>query len=548
MITPTKQKKIEIISYGRKNAVYFIEQILGCLTLILFQKNLIKTIQKHSRVVIRACHSVGKTFTLARMVLWFMFSFKDAVVITTAPTYRQVVLLLWGEIRKAKKSSKILLGGKLLSNKIEVDDQWYAVGFSPQDKAGEGDDQKGSTFQGFHARYIFICFDEACGISADMYKMAEGLQSSGIIVKWVCIGNPTSRATVFFRLFKKAEWKKVKIDCFDSPNMIANGFTDLDKVEHELFILSCMNDEARLKRIEGYLKVNPDMLTAQWAIAKFYDWGPDHPLTMSKVLAEFPDSDDFSIVSFGNVQKGINRELPEPKKMQGIRYIGVDPARFGKNKTVFTDLIGYKQVDKVTMNKADNVLVAGELTRHILTNVHHEVVVLIDSTGLGSGVIDTMRLNKREGKFKGLPKITLVEIHFNMNIELEDEEKQKQARKNYKDVKAFAFAKLNDDLKDNLDIFDEEVYEGQLPAIRMVPHPKGMVVIEDKDAYEERTGLKSPDESDSLALANVGRHLNLESGKFKKQQEKATISKSSERTKSHGKSRKLQKKMKVAEY
>lgn len=539
-------KRLRIIRECRDNNIFFIEKILGCLTLIGFQKNLAKLIHEYSKIAIRACHSVGKTFLMARIALWFLFCFKGAKVITTAPTYRQVVKLLWGEIRKAKKNSKVMLGGKVNLAEIQIDDDWYAIGFSPQDKAGDGLEQKSSVFQGFHARYLLIIFDEACGISADVFNMAEGLMSSGTVVKWICIGNPTSRSTMFFKLFSKADWKNIKISCFDSPNMIANGFTDIHKVEEELAILKCMNDDARLKRIENYKKPNPDMLTAQWAIAKFYGWGVDHPLTLSKVLAEFPDTDDYAIVQFENVQKAIDRELKIDKKE--TRYIGVDVARLGSASTVFTEFIGYKQVSIEIHAKMDNVEGAGLLTKLCNSNAHHEVVVLIDATGVGSGVVDTMKENKRIGAFKNLPRITIVGVHFNQVIELDDKEKEKEARKTYDSLKAFMFAKLDDDLRDNIDLMDEEIYEGQLPMIRQGLSGKGKVTIEQKDDFEKRTGLPSPDESDSLALANIARHLSLTPGKFKKNQEKTSFRKTFEEGKSKFKSRKLQKKLKITEY
>ena len=61
------------------------------------------------------------------------------------------------------------------------------MGFSPQKVAG-GDDskeQKGSTFQGFHADYILIVFDEAVGVRHKLGHLEVTRLPRGVDVKQV---------------------------------------------------------------------------------------------------------------------------------------------------------------------------------------------------------------------------------------------------------------------------------------------------------------------------------------------------------------------------
>src|ERR1700735_369650 len=46
--------------------------------------------QPGARVAVKACHSSGKTFVAARIILWFLAQFEKSTVISTAPTDLQI--------------------------------------------------------------------------------------------------------------------------------------------------------------------------------------------------------------------------------------------------------------------------------------------------------------------------------------------------------------------------------------------------------------------------------------------------------------------------
>ena len=486
----------------------FFTRVLGVEKIEGYQDKCLKAIADHNRVSIKACHSVGKTWMMGRVALWFFACYEDSIVITTAPTYRQVVTLLWGELRSAYKKSKYNIGGRLLTDKLVKSDKWYAMGFSPQKKAGEDKEQSGSTFQGFHSKHILVIFDEATGVSPDVYKMAEGLMTSGSVVKWVCVGNPTSRSSPFFSICNSLSWHTIGLTCFNSPNMIANGLTNIRRLKVEVKRLKALKKEDRLKQLNHrYKKPAPHLLSAEWVLDRAIEWGIDHPLFESKALGKFPKTDDNVLIDFSLVsdaQAKINER-------GDVRYIGIDVARFGTDLTVFTEICGYKQTRVMSLAKNDTNEVTGKFLEFFnQENSDLETIIVIDETGVGGGVVDNINDLVREGRLDA----QVVGIHFGAACSSADKLQEIEDKKNYVNVKAKMFSALRDDLRDGLSLLNEDIYLVELPTIKYKFVNSGKVQIESKDDYKKRTGRSSPDYSDSLALANYGRHVNMGVGSF----------------------------------
>lgn len=506
-----KKEYTRKVLYLRKNPVVFIEKIMGSPTLEEYQGRICQAVVDYDRVAVKACHAVGKTFVMGNIVPWFVTTHPYSIVITTAPTNRQVEALLWGEIRKAVKRSKTKLGGSLLTKKWTIDDDWYAMGFSPQGGAANGsDEQQGSSFQGFHAKHVMIIFDEATGITKDLYTMAEGLLTSGVTVKWVCIANPTSSASEFFQICKQAEWYVMTINCFDSPNMIANGFTNRAALEKEINELKLLKDADRLLRIKNYKKPNGHLLSAQWVVAKIYNWGWDHPLTKSKILGEFPGKNDDVVVKWDHMMMAMKREpVFEYKK----RYIGVDVARFGDDLSVITEITDSTFRGAYPSMKAEISETTGRVVAVFWAgDSGKETHIGVDCTGVGAGVLSDLKEMKRLNELPDY--VFLHEIHFANKITHDTEAKNEEFNKTYENLKCFMFDKLNEDLRDHLYMPTEEVYQEETVNILFKFSKKGKLLIEDKETFKKRI-KKSPDYSDSLAIANFLRYVKPTYGTFK---------------------------------
>lgn len=483
----------------------FFENILGVETLEDYQRRVLQTIKQNERTAIAACHDVGKSFLMARIAMWFLNTHPNSKVITTAPTFNQVERILWSEIRAAHLKAKWPLGGRLNQTDWTFSPDWFALGFSPRNEATSGEGQgTQSSFQGFHAAHLMVIFDEATGIDANIWTMAEGLLTSAN-VKFVAIGNPTSQASEFYRCFKDPRWAKVYLSCFDSPNLKANGLNSIDDIRTELEILADMTDVQARAHVENYKIKVPYLLTAKWVVESARKWGLTHPLTVSKIFGKFPAAGDNTLMPLGFVEEAQLRvvyPLPTDRKS-----IGVDVARFGTDSTVLTSMHGFKQLGRREFFKRDTIEVVGEVIA-MVREIQADIVV-VDETGIGGGVVDLLRDALNDGT---LPKgLEIRGVQFGAACEM-DSDKEK-----FVNLKARMFSLLSDALKKDQHLLNDSVYLEELPTIQYKYDKKGRMYIESKDEYKKRTGRKSPDSADSLALAHYGMHDEMTVGKFSKE-------------------------------
>ena len=96
----------------KKNPEKFFKKVLKIKTLTCDQKKIALSVLKNRFTAVKAAHSVGKTFIEACIAIWFLMTHRDSIVITTAPTERQVRDLLWSEINNLIRNSAVLIGGK----------------------------------------------------------------------------------------------------------------------------------------------------------------------------------------------------------------------------------------------------------------------------------------------------------------------------------------------------------------------------------------------------------------------------------------------------
>ena len=54
------------------------------------QEEVLEVVAAHRQVTVRSCHGTGKSFVSACAVLWWLYCHRPSLVITTAPTARQV--------------------------------------------------------------------------------------------------------------------------------------------------------------------------------------------------------------------------------------------------------------------------------------------------------------------------------------------------------------------------------------------------------------------------------------------------------------------------
>jgi hypothetical protein len=421
-------------------------------------EEVVNALVNNRRVVVPAGHGVGKTWLEARIALWFLFCFPPAKVITTAPTWPQVELLLWSEIKNAYRTAKINFGGRLLTTEIKINDDHFAVGFSTRGKASEREFGT-PKFQGFHSENMLVLLDEAPGVEPEIWISSEGL----IVAdnnKILAMGNPTSPSGRFYEACKSPLWKKVTISSFDHPNVKT-----------------------------GEVKVS-GAVTKEWIEERRLEWGEDSPLWKAKVLGEFPDEGEDTLIPLSWVESCVGLDLPS----DGLKKLGADIARFGGDMTVLAQFHGAVLQPLEVASKRDTNWTIGKIKTE---NLRHSFDFIgVDDTGVGGGVTD------------GLFDIGVDVEPFNFGSSAIEDHR-------FENLKAEIYWNLREAFRDKeISIPDDKELINQLCTMRYTITRKGRIAIESKDDMKKR-GLKSPDRADAVAIAySVG---------FTKQEPRITV-------------------------
>jgi hypothetical protein len=287
------------------------------------QREIMRAVAINPRVAVASANGMGKTFLAARLAAWFLCTYRPSIVVTTAPTDRQVSEVLWREIRafaaKAKARGNAIGGKLLLTNKWEFGPDHFAIGFSTTDNDP-------SKFQGFHAPHILVIADEAAGISESIFEGITAVLKGGH-TRLLAIGNPTSPEGWFHDAFRSEGWWTSRISAFESPNVK-----------------------------EGKL-VLPGLATLQDIEQARIDYGEGSPVFQARIEGRFPTQSEDAMISLDSLEQAGEREPPK----QGEVVVGADIARYGKDSTVFVARHGMNLFDSEEFNQIGTMEVAGHL-------------------------------------------------------------------------------------------------------------------------------------------------------------------------------------------
>ena len=445
---------------------FFNEWILGG-SFWSKQEEIILSVRDNRYTTVRACHDVGKTYIASRTALWFLYSHPQSIVVTTAPTMRQVENLLWRELRSAHESSKQKLGGEPLKTRLDIAPDWYAIG------ASSGDPDK---LQGFHAASgdILIIIDEAAGVNEDAFEAIEGMMTSEK-ARMLMIGNPTSDSGSFRESHHSWDYSnKIHISVFDTPNFVNNGIRTIEDLK-----------DVNLDNVEI---VSPWLVSPRWAFEKIDSWGIDSPMFQARVLGNFPSESTNTIIPLNYLELAYEKEHRDKlKEKGGPLRLGVDPARFGNDETVITPRYGGYIPEQEISFKEGTTATAGRILQF---SSPRPVFIGIDVDGLGGGVYDTLADANIDG---------IAEIHNNA--------------KALPDATGLTFANLASQLwwrarelfiAGELAIPKDDKLIMQLSTRKYKFTGRGLTV-ESKDYWKARYKGKSPDRADSLiySLADI---------------------------------------------
>jgi Terminase large subunit, T4likevirus-type, N-terminal len=193
-------------------------------------------------------------------------------------------------------------------------------------------------------------------------------------------------------------------------------------------------------------------------------------------LCDWSASTDDSLITIDVASAAASRSRAEHELQHFPRIIGVDPARFGADRSVIQRRWGAVALPPIVNQGLDSVALAGRVA-----NVVKEWgcdALFVDS-GAGAGVIDTLRGWQHQ----------VTEVNFG----------GKALNPRYKNKRAEMWDLMAQWLRDGGCIPNDADLKTDLTGPKYFFDPANRMCLESKDDMKER-GLRSPDLGDALAL------------------------------------------------
>ena len=437
------------------------------------QGDILNSVYEHRRVVVPSCFGSGKTWVAARLVLQWCSTDDGSIAITTASVGRQVRGQLWGEMRQAFNKTQVdTLPGRFIDTDVpeevpgEIAEamelpgrimpraaEWvigpknFAIGFATREP---------ERFSGWHSRRVLVVLDEAEGIPEAIWEQMEGqLVSEETAV--IALGNPMEAAGGFYRAATSPRWHTITISAYDTPNFVAGEI------------------------------VQPELITPGWVEGIREEYGEDSPFYVSKVLGQFPDIGDKTIVPLSWFERAVDRAAPFNVGAES-REAGLDIARYGQSFSAIVIRQGPLVIHAERKQGLSGTAAAGWALRTMRDHGCYKVKG--DATGVGGPVLDIMR--EAGG-------IEVVDVH-GAGKPMDDEQ--------FSNLRAETWWGYRKRFEENQISIPRavigETTTNQLKAESTALHYKfnsrGQIVVESKEEAERRR-VPSPDLADAAVLA-----------------------------------------------
>lgn len=298
-------------------------------------------------------HGIGKSATVAWLILWAMSTFPDTIGVVTANTENQLKTKTWVQVAKwyrlfIGRSLFKFTATALFSVDPEHERTWRMDMVPWSERNTEA-------FAGLHnkGRRIIVIFDEASAIPDPIFEVTEGaLTDSDTEIMWFLFGNPT-RNSGRFR------------ECFAGGRFAHRwDYAAIDSRE-----VSLTNKE----QIERWIA----------------DYGEDSDFVRVRVKGEFPRIDSQSFIPLMDARNAVNRAV-EPQDHWPL-VLGVDVARFGDDMSAIYFRRGRdgSSIPPQVFQGLSTMDLAARVAA-IFTNTQAQIV-FVDEGGVGGGVVDRLR-------------------------------------------------------------------------------------------------------------------------------------------------------------
>lgn len=424
------------------------------------QVEIAESVVAHRRTAVKSCHGVGKSFSAARFIAWWLDVHPpgEAFVVSTAPTAKQVEAVLWREVNKAATKARGRgepFLGRVLTTEWKLGNELIAYGRKPAD-------HDPTAFQGIHARFVLVVIDEAGGVPQELWIAVNSLATNEDC-RILAIGNPDDPTSHFATVCAPGStWNVLTISAFDSPN-----FTD-----------EVVPDELRV------------MLVGQTFIDEMIeDTGIGSPIYMSKVLGEFPEDASDGVVMASSLAKCRRPSDTVEDEEDVVVQLGVDVGGSETgDKTAIRERRGMKAGKSWHIQSGESEIVADAILAAILES--EATKVKIDAIGIGWGVAGHLSRMREEGKH------TAQIVKVNVGQASSRPERFPSLRAEiWWEVGRIHTERGTWDLSE----LDDKT-AADLLAPKWKGNARGQIEVEKKSETKKRLG-RSPDDGDALLLA-----------------------------------------------
>ena len=419
---------------------------------IHIQRNQALTLPEMYRLAVASGRGIGKSALVAWIILWVLSTRLGSTVIVTANTEAQLRTRTWAELGKwhtlsivnhwFHKTATALKPQawfeELLTRDLKVDTGYYYA----QAMLWSADNP--DAFAGIHSSHgVCLIVDEASGLPNNIYSVSEGFFTEPTQNRfWFAFSNPRRNQGPFYDSFhaNKKYWQTEQID-----SRTVEG-----------------TDQALFHRM-------------------LEQYGEDSTVARVEVLGQFPSADDDTVIPIELARSAVDRDVTLTVSEPIIW--GLDVARFGADNSALCVRQGNTVFEIKTFHSMDLMQLCGAI-KNIYdesTAMNRPSEILIDSIGVGSGVVD--RLAEQDLPVRGI------------NVA-----ESPSSKKNYLNLRAELWFKIKDWLSARdcrLPNDDELIAELVSPSYTYTS--TGKIKLESKEHLKKR-GIKSPDKADALAL------------------------------------------------
>lgn len=332
--------------------------------LTLYQADSLGALPSRRRVAVRGPHGLGKSGMAALATLWFSTT-RDAAgiewkVITTASAWRHLSVYLWPEIHKwARRIRWDVLGRPAFSDVSEL----LALNLKLVHGAASAvASNKPELIEGAHADSLFYLIDEAKVVPNGTWDAIEGAFSGG---------RPDGLPEAFAL-------------AISTPGPPTGRFYDIHRRAPGL-------EDWWTRHVTLEEAIAAGRISREWAEQRRRQWGEDSALYANRVLGEFHASDEDSVIPLAWVEAAVERwhawnDAGRPP-LDGRRVRGVDVARAGGDSTVIAHRVG-PCIDELETHEREDTM---RTTARVQTSLGDGAVPVVDSVGVGGGVVDRLR-------------------------------------------------------------------------------------------------------------------------------------------------------------